>query len=160
MAADLFTASGATIAIGPAAVATVDTSAEFAALTPYNAISNVESIGEYGDEAGIVSGAVLGDARVRKAKSARDAGSLTITVFPDQADLGQAALIAAEASNNVNFAFKITLPNRLTPGGTDEINYLRGLVTSKRRNVGANDNLVRDTYTVTVNSPVVVVAPT
>jgi hypothetical protein len=154
--ADLFTATGATFEIGPVAADTVDTSTEFAALSPYVVVGLIESYGEIGDQSSIVTGAVVGDGRMRKAKGARDAGDFTVTCFHSGTDAGQLALIAAEATYT-NFAFRITFPN---VGSTAEKQYFRGLVTSKRVNIGANDNLVRDTFTIAVNSPIVVVAPT
>lgn len=157
--ADIFTATGTIISIGPVAASTVDTLAEISALTPYVAIGLVETIGEYGDESSAVTFSALSDARTRKAKGARDAGTLAITCALDSADAGQAALIAAEATN-LNFAFKVVLPNRLNETGTDEINYFRGLVMSKRKNVGGNDNVVRYTFNVGINSEVYEVAPT
>lgn len=156
--ADIFTATGAKVFIGPSVTNTTDTSAEFAALS-WTEIGLVESLGEYGDQSSMVTGAVIGDGRMRKAKGARDAGELTITVFHAGDDTGQAALVAAEATYN-NYAFKVVLPNRLNVTGTDEIQYFRGLVSSKRLNVGGNDNLVRDTYSVAINSPIVTVAAT
>ncbi len=156
--ADVFTATGAKLFIGGSVTNTTDTTGEFAALT-WVEITLLESIGEYGDESSIVSAAVIGDGRMRKAKGARDAGNMTIVAFPDSADAGQDAIIAAEATYN-NYAFKVELPNKLTALGTNELNYLRGLVTSKRRNVGSNDNIVRDTYIVAVNSPIYVTDPT
>lgn len=155
---DIFTATGTKIFIGPSVTNTTDTAAEFAALS-WTEIGLVESIGEFGDQASMVTGAVIGDGRMRKAKGARDAGELAISVFHAGDDVGQQALEAAEATYN-NYAFKVVLPNRLTVSGTDEIRYFRGLVASKRLNVGGNDNLVKDTYNVAVNSPIVVVAAT
>lgn len=156
--ADIFTATGTKVYIGPSVTNTTDTASEFAALE-WTEIGLVESIGEYGDQSSSVTGAVLGDGRQRKAKGARDAGELALTVFHAGDDVGQQALIAAEATYN-NYAFKVVLPNRLNATGTDEIQYFRGLVMSKRLNVGGNDNLVRDTYNTAVNSPIVVVPPT
>lgn len=156
--ADIFTATGTKIFIGPSVTNATDTAAEFAALS-WTEVGLVESLGEYGDQSSAVTFAVIGDGRTRKAKGARDAGSVTITVGHDSADVGQAALIAAEATYN-NYAFKVVLPNRLNVSGTDEIQYFRGLVMSKRLNVGGNDNVVKDTFEVGINSPVYVVAAT
>src|SRR5690242_14570483 len=126
--ADIFTATGTKVYIGPSVTNATDTAAEFAALT-WTEIGLIESIGEFGDQSSSVTGAVIGDGRMRKAKGARDAGELAITVFHAGDDVGQAALEAAEASY-ANFAFKVVLPNRLNATGTDEIRYFRGLVMS------------------------------
>jgi hypothetical protein len=149
---DVFTATGTKIYIGPSVLNTTDTPTEFAALT-WTEITLVESIGEYGDSSSSVTAAVLGDGRMRKAKGSRDAGNMDLVVFPAPDDAGQQALIAAEATYS-NFAFKIVLPNRLNATGTDQIDYFRALVMSKRLNVGGNDNIVRQTFSMGVNSAI------
>lgn len=159
MAGDIFTATGAKFFIGPSVTSATDTASEFGALSGWTEVGLVETIGEYGDESSAVSFNAIGDGRTRKAKGARDAGTLAVTCAHDAEDDGQQALVAAEASYS-NFAFKVVLPNRLTATGTDEINYFRGLVMSKRRNVGGNDNVVRVTFNIGVNSPIIEVAPT
>ena len=83
----------------------------------------------------------------------------SITVAHASDDTGQAAMIAAEATYS-NYAFKVELPNRLNATGTDETQYFRGLVMSKRQNIGNNDNVVRRTFNLGVNSEIVVVAAT
>lgn len=156
--ADIFTATGVKVYIGPSVASTPADAAAYAALS-WDEVGLVRSVGEFGDQSSIVSAAVLGDGRMRKAKAARDAGEWQLVVFPDSADDGQQALIAAEATYN-NYAFKVVLPNRLDAGGTDEINYFKGLVTSKRRSIGENDAIVQDTFAIAINSPIVVVPPT
>lgn len=157
--ADIFTATGAKLYIGPSVTSATDTASEYAALTPWTEVGMIETLGEFGDESSEVTFAVLGDGRIRKAKGARNAGTLAITVGHVADDTGQAAMIAAEATYS-NYAFKVVLPNRLNATGTDEIQYFRGLVMSKRQNVGGNDNVVRRTFNLGVNSEIVVVAAT
>jgi hypothetical protein len=158
MAVDVFTATGAKVFIAPAQPTIPVDAAAYAALT-WTEITLLESIGEYGDQSSVVTAAVLGDGRMRKAKGARDAGEASIVAFPKATDPGQLAIIAAESTYNL-YPIKVVLPNRLVAGGTDEINYFMGLVTSKRRNIGANDNIVRDTYGIAVNSAITYVLPT
>lgn len=157
--AEVVTASGAKIYIGPAVTDATDTTGEFAALTPYVEIGLVETLGEFGDEANIVTFTALGDGRVRKTKGARDAGTMALTVAHQPTDAGQAALEAAEATNN-KYAFKVVYPDRPNPSGTDSIDYFRALVASKRKNVGGNDNVIRRTYSIALDSPVYTVAAT
>jgi hypothetical protein len=153
----IITASGTTIARGPAVTkAAADTVGEFAALTPYTAVGEVETYGEFGDESSVVTFASVGDGRVRKAKGARDAGVLPLTVAHDPLDAGQAALEAAELTN-FEYAFKITLPDAPSDLYTNTIIYFRGVVMSKRKNVGGNDNVVRNTYNIAVNSELFIV---
>jgi hypothetical protein len=156
--ADVFTATGTKLHIAPSQASTPANAAAYAALT-WTEVTLIEDVGEYGDASSVITAAVIGDGRMRKAKGARDAGEMPVVVFPKTSDAGQLALIAAEASYNF-YPFKVTLPNRLNSGGTDEINYFMGLVTSKRRRVGGNDNIVRDTFNIAVNSAVTVVDAT
>jgi hypothetical protein len=156
----MYTANGAKIFIGPSVTEqAADTTAEFAALT-YVEVGYVESIGAYGDTASEVTAAVLGDGRTRKAKGARNSGTLPITCLDQPDDLGQLALVAAEAQNSANYALKIVLPNRLNATGADQIDYMRVLVMSKSLDVGANDHIVRRTFNAGINSQIYTVAPT
>ncbi len=150
--ADIVTASGTLVYIGPA-VASVDadTLAELEAATPYVAVGLIESVGEFGDQSSDVSFAAIGDGRVRHAKGARDAGTMTLTCAHDPTDLGQGALEDAEATND-NYAFKVVIPDSPGPTYSDTIIYFRGLVRSKRKNIGNNDNVIRNTYEVGINS--------
>jgi len=147
---DIITASGTKIYIGNAVTSDVDTIAEFEATTIWTEIGLVESLGEFGDESSAVNFAALGDGRTRKAKGARDAGTLAITVAHDPLDAGQLAIEAAEGTN-FNYSFKVVLPDGPS-GYSDTIIYFRGLVMSKRMNVGSNDNVVRRVFNVGINS--------
>jgi hypothetical protein len=152
MAGDVITASGTRVFIGAAATSVIDTIAEFEAISGWTEIGLVESVGEYGDQANKVTFEAVGDGRVRKSKGARDAGTLAIVCGHDPTDAGQAALIAAEATNN-NYAFKVILPDGPV-GYSDTIQYFRGLVMGKRLNVGNNENIVRRNFSVVINSEV------
>jgi hypothetical protein len=149
---DIITASGTRVYIGAAVTSVVDSVAEFEGISGWTEIGLIESLGEYGDQSNDVTFAAIGDSRVRHAKGARDAGMLQITCAHDPLDTGQAAVEAAEATNN-NYAFKIVLPDG-PAGYSDTIQYFRGLVMSKRLNVGSNDNVVRVQYNVGVNSEI------
>ena len=147
------TASGATIEVGAAITDTVNTKAEYEAATPYAPVGEVESLGEFGDEAASVDFAALGDARVRKQKGARDAGIIELVVGDDPVDAGQLALIACEATS-FEYAFRVTANDARTEDWTNSIYYFRGLVMSKRLNFGENDNIVRRTFQIAINSPI------
>lgn len=150
---DIVTASGTKVYIGAAVVSTAaDTLAEFQAMTGWTEIGLIETLGEFGDESADVSFAAIGDGRTRHAKGARDAGTMAITVAHDPIDTGQAAVEAAEATNS-NYAFRVVLPDG-PPGYSNTELFFRGLVRSKRKNVGTNDNVIRNTYNVGVNSEV------
>jgi len=153
---DIKTASGSKLYIGPAITSATDTLAEFRSITAWVEIGLIENMGEIGDEAALVTGAAIGDSRVRKAKGARDAGTMAVVCFHDPEDLGQiAAVAAADDANNNNYAFKLTL-NDAPPNQIGSIEYFRALVMGERLNVGTNDNIMRRTFNLAVNSAVVV----
>lgn len=150
---DIVTASGTRYFIGPSGTSTqYDTIAEFEAVTVWTEIGLVEDGGEFGDEAEIVTGTALGDGRTRKAKSARDAGTLALVCFHDPLDTGQLALIAAEATND-NYTFKVIYPDD-PPGYDPTIEYFLGIVSSKRVRIGQNNNIIRRMYNVAINSAI------
>lgn len=149
---DIITASGTRFYIGAAATSTVDTIEEFEATSGWVEVGLVESLGEFGDQSNDVTFAAIGDSRMRHAKGARDAGTLQLTCAHDPLDSGQAAMEAAEATNN-NYMFKVVLPDG-PAGYSDTILYFRGLVMSKRKNVGTNDNVVRNTYNIGINTEI------
>jgi hypothetical protein len=148
----IITASGTQVYIGPNVTETqADTLIEFQALSGWTAIGLIESVGEFGDQANDVTFAAIGDARIRHAKGARDAGTMALVCAHDPFDAGQLALETAEQTN-VLYAFRVTLPD--SPGSpfTNTEIYFRGLVSSRRKNIGTNDNVVRNNYNVLVNS--------
>lgn len=149
---DIITASGTRFYIGAAATSTIDSIEEFEGLSGWTEVGLIESLGEFGDQSNDVTFAAIGDSRVRHAKGARDAGTLSVTCAHDPLDTGQAAMEAAEATNN-NYMFKVVLPDG-PAGYSDTIQYFRGLVMSKRKNVGSNDNVVRNTYNIGINSEI------
>lgn len=158
---DIVTASGTKIYIGsPVAVTAMDTLAEFKTLTSvsgftWKEVGLVENAGEFGDESASVTGAALGDGRIRKAKGARDAGTQTIVAFHDALDVGQIAMTLAEKTSS-NFPFRVVIPDGAGQGAgySNTTFYYRGLVMGRRKNVGTNDNIIRNTYNVAVNSEV------
>jgi hypothetical protein len=154
---DITTASGAKIYIGPAVASTVDTLSEFTALSGWTEVGLVNNLGEYGDESSSVKFSVLNEGRTRKAKGTRDAGSMTLRVGRDTNDVGQAALVAAEATSN-KFAFKIVYPDRLTPTGTDSMDYFRALVMSKKNGGGTSDDVLTKTFMLDIDSEIFEVA--
>lgn len=157
---EVVTASGSKIEIGPAVAASAsDTLAEMQALTGWIPVGLAETLGEFGDEATSVKFSSLSDARVRKAKGVRDAGTMALTVGRDTSDPGQDALVAAEGTNN-KYPFKVTYPDRLTPNGTDSIEYFRALVLSKRTNIGGADNIIRRSFSLDIDSEIFAVDAT
>lgn len=151
------TAAGSKLFIGPVAASTVDTANEFAALS-FTEVGEIESLGEFGDQAGIVTFTALGDRRVRKFKGSFDAGTITLSLGRDAADSGQSALIAAQASD-FDYAFKVELndegsnsPQRNT------VFYFRGKVVSYSTNIGNANSVVGASAQIAINSPIIEVA--
>ena len=94
---------------------------------------------------------------LRKAKGARNAGTMNVICFDSvPMDAGQIVVIAAEATDD-NYAFKIELPDAApTVGSTPTIIYIRGLVMSNEIRLGTNDNIRRRAFNIGVNSPLTI----
>ncbi len=150
------TASGARFFIATTTAEPANLAA-YVALT-YIEIGEVEDLGEFGDESEQISFTALLDARTRKLKGPRDAGSMAIVVGDDMLDVGQIAMEAAEASP-LDHNFKVVLNDAVTLAGDDSEHYFRGKVFSKRRNVGNASNVVRRNFSVGVNSEILSVDP-
>lgn len=146
------TTSGTKVYISTVTVTgTTDTLAEFAALS-WTEIGLIETIGDFGDEAPMVTFSAIGDGRVFKTKGARDAGEMTLTCAHDPADTGQAALIAAEQTK-FNYGFRVIFADAATASMSNSVVYFRGIVRSQRFNPGGNDAITRRMFNVAVNSP-------
>jgi hypothetical protein len=154
-----YAASGARFYVTTSAVYTEPANAAAYLALTWVEVADVESIGEYGDEASILTAATLQDSRVFKGKGPRDAGTIALTVLDRVDDAGQAQLITAEGVSQ-NYGFKVELPNKITTSGTNELNYFIGLVSSKRLNVGNTSNIVRRTFNIAVNSAITTTAAT
>jgi hypothetical protein len=148
-------ASGARFFIG--GTAPTSTLVAFQALT-WVEVGEVENLGEFGDESGAINFTGLKDGRTRTRKGPRDAGSMSVVVGDDMLDVGQAAMEAAEASP-LDYNFKVVLNDAVTVGGSPSEHYYRGLVMSKRRNVGDASNIVRRTFAVKVNTDILSTDP-
>lgn len=125
----------------------------------YIAVGEVEDLGEFGDESEEVTFTSLNNARVRKFKGPRDAGTMTISCGNDSSDEGQQALVAAEAQP-LDYNVKIELNDKLTLNGTPTTIYFSGKIMSKRLNVGNVSNVVRRMFNVGINTALFEVAPT
>lgn len=153
-----YSPNGTRFYIGTAQTSVPADAAAYAAIS-YTEIGGVESIGDYGDEAQVLTASALADQRVYKVKGPRDAGTLTLTVLDRPDDTGQAAAITAEATQFM-YAIKVVLPNQITVGGTGETEYFCALVSSKRLNVGNASNIVKRMFNLAINSAVTQVPAT
>lgn len=151
---DIVTTSGSRFYISPtSATSVLDSLPEFEAISNWVLVGLVEDLGEVGDESTAVTGAAISDGRIRKAKGARDAGTQAVICFHDPLDAGQLALINAEATS-FNFPFKIELSDAPSEAYSPTVQYYRGLVMGKRLRMGTNDNIMRRTFNIGVNSEV------
>jgi len=125
----------------------------------YTLIGEVESIGEYGDEANNIEFLSIGDARVRNIKGARNAGAISITCGNDTTDAGQVAMKAA-VDSNLNYPIKVVYDDKATSGGAGSIDYFRALVMSRRVNPAGADDITRITFNLGINTQLTSVVAT
>lgn len=150
------TAAKTRLSIGTTLAATLQD--EFEA-DSYTEVGEVEDLGEFGDEAGEILFTALNDRRTRKFKGAFNAGTITAICGFDANDAGQQAMINAFAEDE-DYNFKIEFNDPATVSGTPSILYFRGKVMSKTKNVGTVDNVVRQQFTIGINSEILEVLPT
>lgn len=156
--AELVTGTDSRAWIGPAVTRdSHDTLAAFQAVTGWVEVGLIESIGRMGDSSNEVTGNVISEGRTRKAKGVRNAGSFELVVFTDPEDDGQAALIAAELTNN-KFALKVSPADRPVPTGKDSIRFMRVLVMSAQDSELTSDGLLRTTFNCGIDSAIFRVA--
>ncbi|TPN44459.1 iron ABC transporter substrate-binding protein [Mesorhizobium sp. B1-1-4] len=150
------TASETKVYIGPTTPAA--DAAAYAALT-WVEIGEVQSVGEFGDQANDVTFTSLSDGRVRHLKGARDAGALALVCGRDALDLGQVAARAAEKTKFA-YAIKIVAADALDANDTDSIFYFHALVQSARNNFGENDAVVTTTFNLGIVTAIIEVPAT
>lgn len=144
------TAALSTLAIGTTTQANNQTDYE---ADSYTNVGEVEDLGEFGDTAEEVTFTALADRRVRKFKGSFDAGTLTVTCGNDSGDAGQDAMLAAFASDD-DYNFRVQLNDTPVGGSTPTTLYFSGKVMSKPKNVGNVSNVVRQMFTVGINSEI------
>jgi hypothetical protein len=140
--------------IGPIASDTVDTLAEFEALTPYVEVGKILNIGELGDAAAEVTADYLNTARTEVYKGIRRAPNLDVLLGYDEDDAGQEDLIQAEASP-LNYAFYIQLNNEGAGSPSNPTrHYFRGQVMSNSKGGFTANSILTQGFTVAVNSAI------
>jgi len=140
------------IFIGPVAADTVDTLAEFEALTPYVEIGKILNIGDIGDSASEVTADYLNTGRTEVYKGIRRAPNLELSLGYDEDDTGQDALITAEASPS-NYAFYVELNN--DPAGSPSNptrHYFRGQVMSNMKGGFTSNSILTHSFSIAKNS--------
>jgi hypothetical protein len=149
----IHTSPGCRIYIGPAIASTVDTEAEFEALS-YTEISQVQDMGEFGDAVEDLTYSAVDDSRVYHVPGSVSAGILSLVLSYDGTNAGQAALKAAAAAWS-DYAFKIELGG--TPGvpPAEDALYFRGQVLGFRNHVGSADNVIAAKSDIVIISAIV-----
>jgi hypothetical protein len=150
---DVFATAKSRVSIGTAVSAT--TVAQFAA-DDYEAIGLIEDVGEFGDEAEEITFASISDARMRRTKGIRDAGSFELTVGRNPNDAGQNALRAALASDQP-FNFKVELNDAPAAGTSPKptIFYFRGLVMSAKNALGSVKEVTKQKFKIAIVSELI-----
>ena len=144
----VFTSAGCTVAIGPTTAAA--NAAAYAALS-YDALGEVEEIGEFGDQVGTTTFTSIADRRVRKCKTTFDAGEISLTLGRDATDTGQAAAIAALAADD-DYAFQVELNDS---GGTSPTTlYFHAKVTGYTTNIGSAEGVVKASLMLAINTAI------
>lgn len=133
--------------------ASVDTTTEFAALT-WIEVGEVQNLGRFGDKANIVQFASLSDARVRKIKGSKDAGTIALVCGRDPFDVGQLALAAA-ADTDFDYGFRVVLNDSLDANDTKSTYYFQGPVNSAEIEAGSVDNVVTFNAEILINTAIV-----
>lgn len=160
MALNPFATSGTKIYIAPQTSTEPANAAAYAGLT-WTEIGNVRSFAAFGDAVNIINAPVVGDNRVRKAAGSRDAGNMTLTVYPDDSDAGQTAVAAANATS-LTYPIKIEYPSasKVTGAGTVAIRYFLAIIAGGRETPAGNEDIVTAEYTFALTTKITRVSAT
>lgn len=154
--------AGARFYIGPVLNPdTVGAMSEASALTYFEGISGgdwdevgeIESFGDLGDNSEVATFASVADRRVRKFKTTRDAGTMTIVCGKDELDDGQLAMIAAEKTD-FNYAFKLVYNDAADETASPTTDYFGGMVMSRPSNIGGVQDITKRTFNLGVNTAI------
>lgn len=123
----------------------------------YTEVGEVEDLGEFGDTAEEITFTAITDRRVRKFKGSFNAGTLSVTTGKDPSDAGQIAMLAAFASDD-DYNFRVQLNDTPVGGSTPTTLYFSGKVMAKPNNVGTVSNVVKQMFSVGINTAIIEVA--
>jgi hypothetical protein len=144
------TAAGTRIAISAGLPAT-QTKAGYEALT-FTTVTGVESIPAFGASTTVNTFQPL-DGPQEKHKGPTNYGSIQVPMALDPKDAGQLLVRAAAApSQNANYSYRVTYPD----GG---VRYFLGRAFGLQETPGSATNVLMQTTTVEINTPVVIVDP-
>tara|TARA_R100000365_G_scaffold3696_1_gene13684 strand:- start:185 stop:955 length:771 start_codon:yes stop_codon:yes gene_type:complete len=125
----------------------------FDAIDDWIEVEELEDLGELGDTSEAITFTALNNARVRKLKGPRDAGTQAIVVGRDPLDDGQEALIAAEKTK-FDYAVKLELADARTDAYSNSVMYYGAMIMNAPTNLGNVSNVVRRNFSAGINTAV------
>lgn len=160
MSSTLYPVAGCHFFIGAASMS--DKAADFVAGdfsgVTWTEVDGWTQMGDFGDDAALITTQVINRSRDVKMKGTANAGSQQNVFALDLADAGQVAMMAAGAAANRNsYPFKLVL-NDPGAGNTPTTVYYIGLVMSARQTGGGANNIRNLNATTEINSNIVIVA--
>ena len=157
----IFAAAKSTVSISSTTAnpATYD-AAGYGALT-YEQICPIQSLGAFGTTFESVTFDDLCTGLRTKIKGINDNGEMEVVAGYDDTNDGQEkAVTAAKDKSTANWHFKVTLPNKQNPTGTDAVFYFSGKVMSATVTPGTASDVVTRTFNIGINTEIVEVAST
>lgn len=130
----------------------------FEAITFWQDIGDVGSVGQTGVDTNIVSYDTLDTDVTQKQKGISNAGDPEIEVARNPTDKGQIAMRAA-AATKYQYAFKIEDADAPSALYTNTVYYQRGVVSGPFRPNGRNEDFILETYRLGLNQKEIVVDP-
>ncbi len=116
-------------------------------------IGGLEGLGTLGDSSESANVDIIGEARRKKLKTVRDAGTMQVVAALDGEDDGQVAAIAAEKTNH-SYAFKVQLNDAPAAGTPSERKFV-ALVMSSAEQYDSATSAMKLNITLAVNSNIV-----
>lgn len=155
----LFATAGTKLFIGAAKAfnGTDFTATDFTTGAPtWTEVGGTTNLGSSGDTSELITSNHINNARTRKLKGTKNAGSMSVVCDLDYADPGQIAVIAAEKAKET-YAFKIQF-NDAPAGGTPSERYFVALVMSAGEQLDEANNTMKLSAALEIDSNIVRVA--
>lgn len=153
----IFATAGAKLYIGAVlADPNVDVTESTFSAQSWVEIKNTQNLGRAGDTSAEIALDHIDQARTKRLKGTRNAGTMEVICSFDSADAGQIALIAAEKTIH-DYAFRLVL-NDAPPSGTPSERLFLAAVGSAEEAFDAANNEVKLQASLWINSNVVRVA--
>jgi len=152
------TARGSKLYIGEVVdIQDLPNQSEYEAMT-WVLVGTVEDAGDQGDARADITFESLDTDRTEHLTGPADAGSQRVVsaYLPD--DVGQIAMVAAQA-DSFNRGFKMELNNKPSVDYTNTIRYYSGRVMDARVGIGNARNVLRNNFQIGINSATIEVAP-